>query len=210
MSTPVRMGRVSSREAARPTLVSVSTNGSRPIANASLISNVEVWGKSLADQALSANSARPAETLTAASPASITTCSPGRLRTTSENSRAGTTISPSRSMAVTRLALIESSMSVEKRSRRPSAAWRRMPESTGRALLVDTPRARIASLSTSTERSHVNFIATPYDNKEKTFSPRHRHSPCGRCGETRFFLLGGVGTSAQYCGRDVQNRTLLP
>src|SRR5665647_1009293 len=59
MSTPVRIGRVSSREAARPTLVSVSTKGSRPIANASLVSNVEVCGKSLADQALRANSARP-------------------------------------------------------------------------------------------------------------------------------------------------------
>jgi hypothetical protein len=33
-------------------------------------------------------------------------------------------------------------------------------------------------LSTNAERSHVSFIPTPYYNKEKTFSPRHRHSVC--------------------------------
>ena len=39
MSTPVRIGRVSSREAARPTLFSVIANGSRPMVKASAISN---------------------------------------------------------------------------------------------------------------------------------------------------------------------------
>ena len=43
------------------------------------VSNVEVCGKSLADQALSENSARPAVTLTAASPASTTTFSLGQV-----------------------------------------------------------------------------------------------------------------------------------
>ena len=120
MSTPVRMGRVSSREAARPTLFSVSTNGSRPTLKAPVMSKVDVCGKSAAAQEFSENAARPALTLTAASPASMTTSSSGRLRTTSLKSRAGTTISPSRSTGVARFALMESSMSVEKRSSRPS------------------------------------------------------------------------------------------
>ena len=167
MSTPVRMGRVSSREAARPTLFSVSTNGSRPTLKAPLMSKVDVCGKSVAAQEFSENAARPALTLTAASPASMTTSSSGRLRTTSLKSRAGTTISPSRSTGVAKFALMESSMSVENRSSRPSLACRRMPDSTGRALRVETPRARTPSLSTSAERSHVNFIPTPYELKEK-------------------------------------------
>ena len=62
MSTPVRMGRVSSREAARPTFPSVSTKGSLPMAKAPLASKVEVCGKSLADQMLSEKPARPAVT----------------------------------------------------------------------------------------------------------------------------------------------------
>ena len=63
------------------------------------MSKVDVCGKSLAAQELSENQARPAVTLTAASPASMATSSPARLRTTSLKSRAGTTISPSRSTA---------------------------------------------------------------------------------------------------------------
>ena len=50
--------------------------GSRPMLNPPVVSKVDVCGKSLADQALSENSARPAVTLTAASPASTTTWSP--------------------------------------------------------------------------------------------------------------------------------------
>ena len=79
MRTPVRMGRVSSREAARPTLFSVATNGSRPTRNASDMSNVDVCGKSAAAQALSEKEARPALTLTAASPASTSTSVVGKV-----------------------------------------------------------------------------------------------------------------------------------
>ena len=131
------------------------------------MSKVDVCGKSAAAQALSEKAARPALTLIAASPASITTSSSGRLRTTSLKRRAGTTISPSLSTGVARLALMESSMSVENRSRRASPACSRIPDSTGRALRVETPRERTPSLSTSAERSHVNFIPAPYEKKEK-------------------------------------------
>jgi hypothetical protein len=113
-STPVRIGRVSSREAARPTLLSVSTNGSRPTVKPPDVSKADICGKSLATHELSEKRALPlATSIVLPSLSSTTTSSPERFLTTSVNRRAGTTASPSRSTVVASEALMEISMSVE-------------------------------------------------------------------------------------------------
>jgi hypothetical protein len=119
------MGRVSSLEAARATLPSVPTNGSRGTENPPCTSKVDICGKSLAAQELRVKRALPAVTRTvppSAEPLSTRTSSPTRLRTTSENRRAGTTTSPGSSTVTGMDALMEISMSVEYMSSLPSEA----------------------------------------------------------------------------------------
>ena len=147
------------------------------------MSNDEVGGKSLATQELRLNVALPARILTTPSPASTRTSPAAMFLTTSVNRRAGTTASPSVSTLVAMLALIESSMSVEYSSSRPSRACSRMPESTGSALRVETPRARMLSFSTSVVRSQANLIPAPYYLSLVKRYLRVRHKWCGQCGK---------------------------
>ena len=160
--TPVRCGRVSSREAERATRLIVSTNAATGRASVEPPGSGS-FGKSSSGSVRRWNFAVPETTSTSCCDErySSESSSFGSDRTTSSRSRPGTTASPSRSDLA----------GAETRSRAPCrwpgarpgrrSARTSTPDSVWMALRVDTPRAATPRLATNCSHEIENFITGP-------------------------------------------------
>ena len=158
-STPVRWGRVSSRDAARATRAIVSTKAVPGTVSTPDFGASGRFGKSSTGSVRRWNRAGPETTSTSccALRYSSVTSSFGSERTTSSKSRPGTTAVPSAESDASRPTRIPSSMSVARSSTRPSATWIRTPASVWMALRVETPRTAMPSRVSSVSRETVSF-----------------------------------------------------
>ena len=158
-STPVRCGRVSSREAARATRAIVSTKAGPGTVRTPDSGASGSFGKSSVGRVRRWKRAGPdtSSTSCCALRYSSETSSLGSDRMTSSNSRPGTTTVPSVASVTSMPTRMPSSMSVARSSTRPSATWIRTPESVWIALRVETPRTATPSRASSVSRETVSF-----------------------------------------------------
>ena len=167
---PVRMGRVSSREALRWTRVIVSTKAP---AGTETTASPPASGKGGKSSARSVRMWKVAEPETISTSCSLGRCSsdtrsPGSARMTSSSRRAGRTTVPSRlTSAVETGTRKPTSMSVARSSAPAWVAWSWTPESACTAERVEATRLTVASWARSGSRGVSSFIGNHLDRKGK-------------------------------------------
>ena len=159
---PVSTGRDSSREAERATRSMVSSNASRSIA-CSWASTAGSRGKSSALKTCSRELYEPETICTVPSSGrySIVTSLSGSRRASSTSGLPGITTAPSPSTCASSVVRSDSSMSVAASVSTSPSARRRIPESTWTVPRVETARATMPSLATSSSRATLIFIPVP-------------------------------------------------
>ena len=157
---PVSTGRVSSRDAERATLSTVSTNAGPGTSTRPSPSGSGKGGKSSSRSVRMWNVAEPATISTSCSEArsSSDTESPGSARTTSTSSRAGSTTAPSRTTSPSSGTRRPISMSVARSSMAPPLAVSWTPESAWTALRVEAARVTVWSSVNSAVREVETFM----------------------------------------------------
>ncbi len=157
---PVSTGRVSSREADRATLSTVSTNAGPGTSTRPSPSGSGNGGKSSRRSVRMWKVAEPATISTSCSVArsSSDTESPGSARTTSTSSRAGSTTAPSRTISPWSGTRRPISMSVARSSMAPPLAVSCTPESAWTALRVEAARVTVWSSVNSSVREVETFM----------------------------------------------------
>ena len=158
---PVSTGRVSSREAERATLSTVSTKASPGTLTRPSASGSGKGGKSSRRSVRMWKVAEPATISTSCSDerSSSETASPGSARTTSTSRRAGSTTPPSRTTSPSSGTRSPISMSVARSSMPSDRAPRSgLPDSAWTALRVDAARVTVWSCAKSASRRVESFI----------------------------------------------------
>ena len=160
---PVSIGRVSSRDADRATLLTVATNAGPGTWTRPSLSGSGNGGKSSSRSVRMWNVAAPdtISTSCSAGRSSSVTESPGSERTTSTRSRAGSTTAPSRTTSPSSGTRRPISMSVARSSMPPSAAISWTPESAWTALRVLAARVTVWSCANNASRWVESLISSP-------------------------------------------------
>ena len=204
---PVRIGRVSSREAERATLAIVSTNAGAGIVTTWSPPGSGSGGKSSARSVRRWNVAVPATISTSCSAgrSSSETSPPGSWRTTSSSRRAGRTTCPSRStVGLERDAQADLHVGRAQLDA-PSSAASCTPESACTALRVEATRVTVCSCASSSATRSTASRWTPLIGDRS-------HRGCGdvdrrrkdrkRAGDDAQRVVDGSGGVCQSCRSD--------